>query len=420
MITKLKSAFTLIELMIAVSLGMVVVYTVVAGFRMASSSITVANRMALENNLMRAGYFSAIEEADFWQSIDDPNTTDAHAQMNRTSALLSYNHLSSQRGMAFTPFRQLNFTCASPTSGESDRGWDPAYQWPASDSRTWYHGQLVEFQRNIDGKFGIYGIFTHLKEAPELNATSLNNSANLTGYGTARPLHTWLPNQLEGIKNALGYFGLYDYLPANTLFGYYGQGPWGDQSLSQEWSNPDSPNTSTPNGSPFKLCGFSQGYDYSTVNGRNRNTNAVSFPIVPSSPFTDSQTNILAASELIGRNHSSWVTNTYQAAETSAGVSGFLSNALNRQPLTPLHPSHWPEVHVEVARYVNQCRFVTLCRIRLNNPLTGAESEASFTVLSTSLRGARQQRRTDGGWARWDNSASDPVLRSYDATLDTQ
>jgi hypothetical protein len=114
------------------------------------------------------------------------------------------------------------------------------------------------------------------------------------------------------------------------------------------------------------------------------------------------------------------VTNTYQAAETSAGVSGFLANALNRQPLIPLHPAHWPDVHVEVARYVNQCRFVTLCKIRLNNPLTGAESEAAFTVLCTSLRGARQQRRSAGGWARWDNSTTDPVLRSTDATLDAQ
>ncbi len=413
------SGFTLIEMLIAIALGVVIITTCAAGFRVASQSISVANRLALENTLMRSGYFAAVEEADYWESFDDPNATPAPATSLRGSASLTYHGVATARGMAFTPLTQMGFTCAAPTNSEADRGWDSAYQWPASDPRGWYHGQIPEFMHNIDGKFGFYEVFTHLSSAPNLSSTALVQSANLVAYGVASPLHTWLPNQLEGMKNALGYYGLYDYFPANTFFGYYGHGDWGDQSLSHEWSNPDSPNTASPNGSLFKLSGFSQGYDYSTVNGRNNNTNSVSFPIVPASGFTEFRTDTLAVQDLVSRNHSSWVTNTYQAAGTSAGVSGFLGNALVRTPLMTSRPAYWPELRVQVARYANQSRFATLCRISWRSPLTGATAEAAFTVLSTTLRGARQQRRQGGGWATWTNSISDPILRTTDATLDS-
>ena len=58
---RLQRGFTLIELMIAISLGMLLVYTATAGFRSASQSVTLSNRLALENSLLRAGYFAAVQ-----------------------------------------------------------------------------------------------------------------------------------------------------------------------------------------------------------------------------------------------------------------------------------------------------------------------------------------------------------------------
>ncbi len=40
-----RAAFTLIELMLAISLGMVIMLTVMAGFRVASQSMTLVNRL---------------------------------------------------------------------------------------------------------------------------------------------------------------------------------------------------------------------------------------------------------------------------------------------------------------------------------------------------------------------------------------
>ena len=43
-------------------------------------------------------------------------------------------------------------------------------------------------------------------------------------YGTAVPAHSWLPNQLDGLRNRLGYYGVIDYLPSSTLWAVYGSG----------------------------------------------------------------------------------------------------------------------------------------------------------------------------------------------------
>jgi prepilin-type N-terminal cleavage/methylation domain-containing protein len=45
----LNEGFTLIELMISVTLGSLVIYTATAGFRVASQSMTAANRLGVEN-----------------------------------------------------------------------------------------------------------------------------------------------------------------------------------------------------------------------------------------------------------------------------------------------------------------------------------------------------------------------------------
>ncbi len=72
--------FTLIELMLAIGLGSLVIYTAYAGFRMASQAITVSNRLSLENSLMRAGFQMAHEQLDFWTNLDDPNDA-THEQL---------------------------------------------------------------------------------------------------------------------------------------------------------------------------------------------------------------------------------------------------------------------------------------------------------------------------------------------------
>ena len=70
--TSIRRGFTLIELMISVTLGMLIVYVAVAGFRAASQSITITNRLAMETAILRAGCLAGNERLDFWYDFDDP------------------------------------------------------------------------------------------------------------------------------------------------------------------------------------------------------------------------------------------------------------------------------------------------------------------------------------------------------------
>ena len=84
---KIRDAFTLIELMIAISMGMLLVYAALAGFRVTSQTVTSANRLALENSLLRAGFSEALHELDFWTAYDNPQSTDSTEQALRNPSL---------------------------------------------------------------------------------------------------------------------------------------------------------------------------------------------------------------------------------------------------------------------------------------------------------------------------------------------
>ena len=82
-------------------------------------------------------------------------------------------------------------------------------------------------------------------------------------------------------------------------------------------------------------------------------------------------------------------------------------------------PAQWPKATVSMKRYIREARFVNLCSLRWTSPFTGASAEINFTTFGTSLRGARQQRKsqpmgatTAAGWAKWygPNETNDKTL----------
>ena len=40
--------------------------------------------------------------------------------------------------------------------------------------------------------------------------------------GNAQPKRTWYSNQLESLKNVMGYYGVIEYMPANAIYGISG------------------------------------------------------------------------------------------------------------------------------------------------------------------------------------------------------
>ena len=454
-----RSGFTLIELMLAIALGSLLVYTAVAAFRVASQTVTIANRMCLENSLIRAGMCEAHNQLDFWTNLDDPD--DVTNQRLRVSGIdasgttfggdLSQNQLPTTTGLAFARMSEVfppnklprSPATASPGSQvprfatalnpqvlttkqidgidpvsipgydratlESDTGFDPTYVWAPHDPRTWYRGNIIEkISTGPQGqRFGRYGIFTNMDANPTFMTFSFSepivppppapptptyNFLNPT-Y-SAVPLHTWYPRQLIGLARALGFYGMCEYMPSNTIFSSYASYANGSDSTG------GIPKIFHRSGSGFvsgDMLGESQGL-YSLSNNRS-----------------------YGVTNPIGRTvNNSGLSNEYYSGyasdyDSNTALQQFINITIPRSPLLQTQPAHWSVVSVGVGHFVKSAKFVNIAKVRWQNPLTGSLSELTFTGVGSTLRGARMQRRPDLGWAKWDNATT----ATNDANLDT-
>lgn len=160
-----RSGFTLLEMMIAIALSLVVVYTAFAGLRVATQTMTLCNRLSVENGLMRVGFIAALEDLDHWSSYDNP--TDPAQQPLRAA------------GMPFAPLT-----------------YDPDFR--MSEPKTWW--------RN----FGYSS-----------NSKRWGRYENFSRIGHPDMQDAWLPKQTETINSTIGHYALVDYLPGGSIYSYY-------------------------------------------------------------------------------------------------------------------------------------------------------------------------------------------------------
>lgn len=277
------AAFTLIEMMIAVALGSLIIYTAVSGFRTASQTITSANRLSMENNLLRAGYFEAQVQLDFWTNLDDPTKPNAERPLRQTDT---------GKGLPFTPLKaafSLTSTLTQtanrsrwgdpldairprdlstlPTSAQSadpwedDFGWDCTYYWSPHDPRTWNRANMAEKERHHDNEsgtwkmrqpdntlppfyFGRYAIFANAYSSPgalysyKINPQRLQRMSTVDAVSTGSAaeeiqltysnypttnLHHWNYRLMRSMFKVLGYAGACEYLPPNAIYTWYTQ-----------------------------------------------------------------------------------------------------------------------------------------------------------------------------------------------------
>lgn len=348
----ISGAFSLIEVMIAITLGMLLVYAAMAGFRVASQTITSANRLATENSLLRAGFHEALNEIDLWTAYDDPESTVAGDQALRRPQM---------------PFQQMPTTPllipATALNGwtyseaETDLGWNHQYPWPASSPRTWWRANGGEWH-NSNKRHGKYNLFAAIGSSP----------------------HPWLFTQMEMLHTNLGYYAFCDYLPASMPYTYIDS--TGD--MSPMFTNAGTAFRNGDGGASF-------------AQGRYRCTKDTSYPIVPLEP--------LGGTGMITTSNVRTKFNTGVGANVNS-VRDLMNRSLSTRKQLDQKPPHWPEVKVEVARFICHNRFVSLSKIGFTNTLTGQQIELSFNAIGTTLRGARQMRKpgapgSGAGWARW-------------------
>jgi prepilin-type N-terminal cleavage/methylation domain-containing protein len=168
------AGFTLIELLIAIVLSSMLIMVAVAGLRVTAQAVVSANRMSMNNTIMRVAVTAANEEMDFWDSYDSP--TDLSRQKLRKPGM---------------PFQPLDFITANTV-----------LDFDHSHARQWWNGHVWSSNHRRWGDYSIYG-----------------------KQGLIDPLvpveRQWRHTLLPYLSNNLGYFAAMDYLPANFIFGFY-------------------------------------------------------------------------------------------------------------------------------------------------------------------------------------------------------
>jgi prepilin-type N-terminal cleavage/methylation domain-containing protein len=165
MTTPRRAAFTLLEMMIAIALSLVVVYTAFAGLRVASQTMTLCNRLSVENGLMRVGFIAALEDLDHWSSYDSPG--DTTQQPLRAM------------GMPFAPL-----------------AYDPDFR--MSEPKTWWRNFGYSSNSKRWGKYD-----------------------NFSRVGHPDVVDAWLPEQIAAINGSLGHYAMVDYLPGGSIYSFY-------------------------------------------------------------------------------------------------------------------------------------------------------------------------------------------------------
>jgi prepilin-type N-terminal cleavage/methylation domain-containing protein len=444
-----RQAFTLIELLISIALGSLVVYVAVAGLRTTAQAISTAQRLSIENSILRAGMNLALQDNDFWVSHDDPmDCTKGKPAKPGPGQLLRQASSAGGRfqGLPFTPFLASSEYAASGTqmtpgqvaagNDEAPTGWDPN-AWGAHESRGWAWGNLAErvpvkrmVSKNKDGTVAkdmngntVYyptNSFTTNDAKRSLAKRQVFGSYNTVASPRATSPHRWQQRQLDGLKRSLGSYGVLEYLPPNaTMMLYSDRNPAALWSVSPEW------------------CYISAGKDgyYLGTDDRSEGVNfaqdvmlatygTVYAPANPYSAFTSANSvptlrTVSDARDISNRRYGTGISlDVNSNDDTVKNIKDLMSQAeINRPWLDATSaPMTWPTLNVSTLRHRRTGASVCLHRITWTSPLTGAQTEFTFTAFGTTLRGARQQRlRDEPGWADPfpETGSPQPNLDSY-------
>jgi prepilin-type N-terminal cleavage/methylation domain-containing protein len=330
----LRGAFTLIEMMIGVALGALVVTVAVTGLQVSSQTITLTNRLSLENAVLRAAVVAANREMDFWDTFDS-RTDDAQPLIRTLRA-------------PGCPFAPMSFTAP-----------ELLLEFDQSQPRLWWNGHLWSSNHKSSGgqqRFGDYSLF----------------GRQGLGSPTVPIERVWRHNILPQLATNLGYYAALDYLPANFVFGFYDA----NGEVPDEFGTPGvgaNRFRSNWHGGNKPLCRVEFGHDngciLTTVPGKTSlpNTHPVSHHAI----FNNSNAAFSSVS--------------YPDGWAAFPPMNFLA----------MKPEHWPSVAMQVKVTFHWMDFRQQVLINQVDPLTGKKTSMILHGLTTTLRGARRQRDLD-------------------------
>lgn len=427
-----RQAFTLIEMMISVALGTLVAYVAFAGLRSTAQAIATAQRLAVENSILRAGMSIALHDNDFWTSHDDPMdcTKGKPATPGPGQSLRQTSTAGSRfQGLPFTPFISSTEYKSSGDrmepnqigigTDESPTGWDPN-AWGAHESRGWAWGNLAERvpvkrlpSRRPDGtviRDNNKNIVYYSTNSYSTNDTKkgLAKRQVFGAYSTSvsprtDSPHRWQQRQLDGLKRSLGSYGMFEYIPPNSpLMIYSDRNPVSLWSVSPEWCYINSGKDSYYLGTDDRSEGVNFAQDTMLATYGTVYAPANPFEIITSASAKPTTRTLDDIRYISNRRYGTGISLSAGDNDgTITNIKNLMSQVEVNRPILDATsaPVTWPSLNVSTLRHRRTGASLCLHRITWTSPLTGAQTEFTFTAYGTTLRGARQQRlRDEPGW----------------------
>ncbi len=329
--TRAQNAFTLIELIVSIAIGMLILSVALAGVRVAAQTISAANRLSLSNSIFRTAVVAANYEMDFWDTFD--SRCDSTKQPLRENGF---------------PFQPLDFSTPNTTLAFDHSG-----------PREWYNGHIWSSYNNENSgyymnKLGDYSIF---------------GKQGMVNDGIVPSEREWRHRILPHITDNLGYYAALDYLPANFIYAFYdfdGTIPkeFGEYGAGFGHFNTNHRERHQPKSKPE--MGHSSGFVLTTVkNGKGTH------PQCHHGVYSSRGKNGFSRENM-------WQWDLYPQVDF-----------LNAKPET------WPQVTIRTCVYYYFNRFRHASRVVILDPMTGEQFSINIDGLTTTLRGARRQRELD-------------------------
>lgn len=395
-----RRGFTLLEMSIALALGTLIVVVAFSGFRVASQTVTMANRLSLQNAMLRSAVMAANEEMDTWESFDSRSDTSKQVL----------------RGATF-PFAQMDFKAA-----------DTVLDFNPGQARLWWNGVLWSANRldddtNYQRRFGDYSIFgrkgmdtikdkdgksqkDRYEDLAKLitGPTATEETAIKNSLLAVPGERAWRHRILPYLSDNLGYYAAFDYLPANFVYGYYN-----DRIAPGSPAIPGVPATATTPAIPavpavpastigdipieFGTPGVGPGRFRPNWHGGNK-------PLQKVEAGHDNGYILTNVSPTSDYPHTHTV--SHRASYNDSSTAGFTDtkypdrfDAFPKVDFTTVLPTMWPTVKMQVKATYSWMDFRHQVRIEQTDPYTGATTAMVLHGMTTTLRGARRQRGLD-------------------------
>ncbi|MBA3683812.1 MAG: prepilin-type N-terminal cleavage/methylation domain-containing protein [Planctomycetes bacterium] len=386
-------AFTLVELLVALALGMIVAFAAFAAFRVAGKCMVTAHNFSRENRVIAQGYFSTMNEADFWFAEDDPY--DPSGQIQRRSYDSAGNPVPVGTDYSYgQPFAEVDLT-------------DEFWNFNVADQRTWSRQgeyKTTSFYWAV-GSYAQLGCIDHPDPTGEC---------------------AWMHVVQDRLYASLGWSGYIDYLPSPWTLGYY----LGRQTYTPG-ANPAVPLRTWAGVDPDPLLQTYNSFGELITNeqfGRPMYAFPEDFFRTAMNAYPHFQTSYHAPEKALGRSgvhlfdittafapRPGWTADGAPAQYVRASKGTIVGRDIPRfgmvgewpalasgmtasLPHVSVGPAGWPELTVRVLRTSDvQVTGRTKATIVVTNPTSGSTHKISFLPIGSTLRGARQQRQ----WTHW-------------------